>query len=1059
MPAGGDRRGMQLNVEKLRAVLDEKRMSQTDLARASAVSRATIARLLAHRSRAYARGTTQRRLSKALALGPGALDADAAATAYLDAVAARHEYLDFAGLGVPRLVRRLPMDGGYVPVPVRPSRVSRAHDASCIEARQRDPSVSQRPREYPLPTALARRGRLFLLGDPGSGKTTILRNLARNCAVGRGLDEGLASPSPVPVFLRLADWADLLQGDSGTGLLAATLAPLGMAQPEEVLAWLQGQAKQGNLLLLLDGLDEVPDADAQALLLERTGEFLREHRGVSVVISSRVVGFDCPDLRVRFDVVTAQPLGLHAMRTFAAQWCAFRHGHEPQKRCDQCEQKLEELRHAILDHPRIGDLARNPMMLTILALLHEAGAALPQRRWDLYQKITEAFLFSWEERKRTLPLAADRRLRLDDRETLWILESVALEMQRRDWTLAARWWLLEHISGFLRDELDFEPDDSRAAADTLLGSLQRRSGVMVERGPERFGFSHLAFQEYFAARALLATDDPLEAIRPALYHPRWVEVVRLLAAQLDRGRAPKLLRMLLDDPDPTGRFLRRGLLTALACLADGAPVHDRQLIAELRSRVADLGRSKWLGIALDAVRRLSELRGTRLEDFARSTVEALLAEARESLEPQEAFDLAAGAALSGLLARPTEDDADLGRGDPDEPTPEAPIFSEQVRVGDKQFERFFAVVPDRYDRRWVSKVLAQLRAEPSPGMRGVCAEHLAAFADRGQVRQGLLAAFGDEPDDGARAAIARALGRAAKRTDAASALMGALARDDSPEVRGACADALRSAAPANGEVRRTLVSLLESREEPAIVRAGAAGGLSRSAARPEVRRLLFRTLKDAASPDETRASCVHALRAQLPRMPDEAGLLPGLLDGPESVLSRAATLILADLAATGKVPWDTLPVAKIEEKLRSLQQPCPHVLGALRALMNARERRRLGIPREARIRQALAGFEDRLRAVFVFGSAARGEQRADSDIDLMVIGDVSLRQLAPVLTRVERELGRQVNALIYSEQEWRSRCLDRDAFTRNVLAREKRFVIGDAHELAAMAGQLLDQAH
>jgi predicted nucleotidyltransferase len=152
------------------------------------------------------------------------------------------------------------------------------------------------------------------------------------------------------------------------------------------------------------------------------------------------------------------------------------------------------------------------------------------------------------------------------------------------------------------------------------------------------------------------------------------------------------------------------------------------------------------------------------------------------------------------------------------------------------------------------------------------------------------------------------------------------------------------------------------------------------------------------------------------------------------------------------VDWGRLPIEKIEQVLTTVQDPCPCALAALRALMDARELRNRGVPREARIRRALSAVRDTIRLAFVFGSAARREQGADSDVDLMVIGDATLRELAPGLRRVEQELGRQVNVVVYSEDEWRRRNEQRDTFVSNVARAEKLFVLGDADEFAAMVG-------
>ena len=824
---------MRLDTIRIRELMSQRGMSATALARSSGVSRATVARILS-RGSADVRRATEEKLSGALGLARGALDKEGVRSEYLAQVAQQHQLLDFTGLGIVAAPKAMSMDCGYMPLTFLES----------VEAGRctRDPSGRlAAPREKPgsrtlgLADALARGRRAFLLGDPGSGKTTVLRHLAGAYATDQ--QRGLSYPDEplVPVFVRLADWAEVLRTDDSADLVDAALASLGVSDPVSTSMWLRAQLGEGNALVLLDGLDEVPDPQTQGPVIEKIRSLVATQREGRMLVSSRIVGFETPNLGARFDKYEVQPLDVKGMRDFAVEWCAFRHDHDSRRDCRHCATRLEELRHAITDHPQVKALAGNPMMLTILILLHEAGAALPRRRWKLYEKITEAFLFSWEQKKRTaLAGAADRGIDFDEREVFWVLESVALEMQRRDWTLVARWWLSEHISAFLRDELGSEPDRARFQADTLIWSLLARSDILVERGPDRFGFSHLAFQEYLAARAIVAMDDPVGEIRPYCYHPRWRDVVPMVSAQLDRRRAPRLLRTILDDPDPTGRFLRRGLLTVLACLAEAAPLHDRALLEQIGNETVNLGRTRWLGISLDAMRRLARLRGTRLE----------------------------------------------------------------------------------------------------------------SFADR---------------------------------------------------------------------VERDLIA-------------------------------------GAEDPERVRTACICSPEDVLPSLPDDLASLCDLLgDAGSAVTSCAAAQVLAEYATSGRVKWEDVPIEDVERVLVSLEHPCRHALDALRGLVDARELRKLGIPREARILRAIGDLRDRIRVMFIFGSSARGLQGADSDIDLMILGDVSLRELTPCLRQAEQELGRQVNVVIYSDQQWRERRRRKDEFVTNVLKQQKVFILGDPDELGRMA--------
>lgn len=103
------------------------------------------------------------------------------------------------------------------------------------------------------------------------------------------------------------------------------------------------------------------------------------------------------------------------------------------------------------------------------------------------------------------------------------------------------------------------------------------------------------------------------------------------------------------------------------------------------------------------------------------------------------------------------------------------------------------------------------------------------------------------------------------------------------------------------------------------------------------------------------------------------------------------------------------------------------------------------------LRTVLADADSGIRAAFVFGSFARGEDSADSDVDLFVIGDVSRRSLAAPLAAASRELGREVNVVVMTPADIRARLHDRDHFVVSVLAESRIWVVGDEQALATLA--------
>ena len=94
------------------------------------------------------------------------------------------------------------------------------------------------------------------------------------------------------------------------------------------------------------------------------------------------------------------------------------------------------------------------------------------------------------------------------------------------------------------------------------------------------------------------------------------------------------------------------------------------------------------------------------------------------------------------------------------------------------------------------------------------------------------------------------------------------------------------------------------------------------------------------------------------------------------------------------------------------------------------------------LRESLMPLADRICAAFVFGSAARGELHASSDVDLLVVGDVSFGDVIAAIQRAEKRLGRDVNPTVYSEDEFRERVRTKHHFLTTVLAERQMFVLG-----------------
>jgi len=102
------------------------------------------------------------------------------------------------------------------------------------------------------------------------------------------------------------------------------------------------------------------------------------------------------------------------------------------------------------------------------------------------------------------------------------------------------------------------------------------------------------------------------------------------------------------------------------------------------------------------------------------------------------------------------------------------------------------------------------------------------------------------------------------------------------------------------------------------------------------------------------------------------------------------------------------------------------------------------------IREALAPVSGGIKAAFIFGSVARSSDDRKSDIDVMIIGDVTFDEVVAALSPAENTLGREINSVVYPVAEFSKKVNKDHYFVKNVLGKEKIFLIGDEDELARL---------
>jgi HEAT repeat protein len=456
--------------------------------------------------------------------------------------------------------------------------------------------------------ALAEAPRLVVVGAPGSGKTTLLQwialTFARNLA---GERLGLAEHC-VPVFVPLRAFGKYVENHpdrfepTPACLLDFLVEHFGGWQldlPKDFFARL---AEGGRCTFLFDGLDEVADPGRRADVVRAVEAFVARYGGNRYTVTSRPAGYTgLSHLGADFQRCNIRPFTDEDVESFVTNWylAVETAAQDNAVTRQQAAYNAADLLRRIRESDRIRRLVDTPLLLTVVALVHQNRTTLPQRRAELYDECTQMLLGFWDEAKggeAARELARLGELVRQDKRA--ILEPVALRLHERR---EAREVEGEELRSWLQEEFaslgDPRPD---RYARLFLRVIQERAGLLIESEPDTYRFSHLTFQEYLAARAVADRDDYVEYTLARRHDPWWREVILLEVGHLSTPRSRRARRLTTDlvqaiwtakEEDPLEqemeRLLRRNPLMAGHCLADLGPIGVKESVRD--EIVSELG--------------------------------------------------------------------------------------------------------------------------------------------------------------------------------------------------------------------------------------------------------------------------------------------------------------------------------------------------------------------------------------------------------------------------------------------------------------------------------------
>lgn len=403
---------------------------------------------------------------------------------------------------------------------------------------------------------------LVLLGDPGSGKSTLTRRIAglfaaeavetnagqeeRDQDWRRGLGEAF-DHWHAPMRIILSRWAKRLPAKaSGVAdeLLDECLHVLreaGNVGEDRLRTYLTDRlcARPAQAALLLDGLDEVTDGERREKLIAAISDFCQTYSHVPLIVTCRARPYN-EDASYRLPLLSAHtlaPLSDESVASFLQRWhdeLVTARLYEP----DEAIRARRRLEEAIGDPERsdLRRLADSPLQLTIMARVNYKQG-LPGSRAMLYEMYVNELLYEWEKKKQgdkgtptdLEKLLKEAGLAIDDLNR--VLNKLAYDVHgqtgSRDTVDIPRQQLRTALEELYLTKHQGQEAPAAAWAVQMLRFIDARSGLLRARQMGKlYYFAHRTFQEYLAAR-WIASSDPLQRIRQRIHDPNWREVALL----------------------------------------------------------------------------------------------------------------------------------------------------------------------------------------------------------------------------------------------------------------------------------------------------------------------------------------------------------------------------------------------------------------------------------------------------------------------------------------------------------------------------------------------------
>jgi glycosyltransferase involved in cell wall biosynthesis len=460
-------------------------------------------------------------------------------SSYYDELKQNNDSLDFEGLStmISSNAQKIPLNSVFAEVSLLPLQSGKKQtDWFWLDVEDYDSFNAQL-------RLLKQNKRTVILGDPGTGKSTLVKKRIID------LIDNWQKCKNIPytcVTVRIADYSNSVSL-SLDQFIKHKLASYKSFDTTKLIKIYEKLQRTGNIIYFIDGLDEVKNSNEKSKVRKNIAALLGIAKECIFVVTSRKVGFDDSLTSLGFNLTEIAPLSRNVINSYIKSWFATIREFSKEKNENFFINRAEKLTAIIANDRALSDLAQNPLLLSILVILHYRGISLPNSKADIYGVIAKTLLETWIENKGVVSAKYNTRYLTDffGEVGYYIVD------KSYDNILISETTLRKLYAAYAKEVGSVSAADEESDIDDFISYISESVGILLVKGTgdneERlYGFlTHRQFTEYFAALGLEGLFElGSKSIKDIMNNdPRWIEVFTLMGSYMTGQNKGGVLRI------------------------------------------------------------------------------------------------------------------------------------------------------------------------------------------------------------------------------------------------------------------------------------------------------------------------------------------------------------------------------------------------------------------------------------------------------------------------------------------------------------------------------------